>query len=90
MLAARFGPIVESLGASRRLTVSAVEVRYLAPVRSDDEVRVDVVLDRITKRSIRVHYDAFVDGEHVAEASSRYVCLDAGSGKPTSLPEEIA
>jgi acyl-CoA thioesterase FadM/ketosteroid isomerase-like protein len=82
----RFGQLDESLGPERRLTVAAVHVRYLAPVRADDLMRVEVALDRITERSIQVHYDAFVGETRVAEAGSRYVCLDARSGEPASLP----
>jgi acyl-CoA thioesterase FadM len=66
-----------------------VNVRYLAPVRSDDELRIEVALDRLTERSIQVHYDAFVEDARVAEARSSYVCLDAVSGEPASLPERI-
>jgi uncharacterized protein len=86
----RFGQLDASLGPDRRLTVAAVNVRYLAPVRSDDELRIEVTMDRLTKRSIQVHYDAFVGDARVAEASSRYVCLDTESGEPASLPEGIA
>jgi acyl-CoA thioesterase FadM/ketosteroid isomerase-like protein len=82
----RFGALDESLGPDRRLTVAAVNVRYLAPVRADDELRIEVALDRIAERSIQVHYDAFVGGTRVAEAGARYVCLDGASGKPASLP----
>jgi YbgC/YbaW family acyl-CoA thioester hydrolase len=86
----RFGQIDATLGADRRLTVAAVNVRYLGPVRSDDELRIAVTLDRITKRSINVHYDAFVDDTHVAEGTSRYVCLDADTGQSSPLPDAIA
>jgi len=86
----RFGQLDASLGPDRRLTVAAVNVRYLAPVRYDDEVRIEVALDRLTGRSIQVHYDAFVDDARVAEASTRYVCLDTASGEPTQLPDRIA
>ena len=86
----RFGALDASLGPDRRLTVAAVNVRYLAPVRADDELRIEVALDRITERSIMVHHDAFVDDARVAEASSRYVCLDTESGEPASLPDGIA
>jgi YbgC/YbaW family acyl-CoA thioester hydrolase len=82
----RFGPLDASLGPDRRLTVAAVSVRYLAPVRADDELRIEVALDRLARRSIQVHYDAFVEDTRAAEASSRYVCLDANSGEPASLP----
>jgi acyl-CoA thioesterase FadM/ketosteroid isomerase-like protein len=86
----RFGGLDVSLGPERRLTVAAVDVRYLAPVRADDQLRIEVSLDRITERSIQVHYDAFVGGAHVAEAITRYVCLDAETGEPAPLPDGIA
>jgi uncharacterized protein len=86
----RFGSLDESLGPDRRLTVATVNVRYLAAVRSDDELRIEVTLDRITQRSIQVHYEAFVGDARVAEASSRYVCLDAETGEAHSLPGRIA
>jgi uncharacterized protein len=86
----RFGQLDASLGTDRRLTVAAVNVRYLAPARADDELRIDVVLDRITQRSIQVHYDAFAADNPVAEATSRYVCLNTQSGESAPLPHEIA
>jgi acyl-CoA thioesterase FadM/ketosteroid isomerase-like protein len=86
----RFGQLDASLGPDRRLTVAAVNIRYLAPVRADDELRIEVALDRITERSLQVHYDAFVENARVAEGGSRYVCLDAESGEPASLPDRIA
>ena len=86
----RFGPLDASLGPDRSLTVAAVNVRYFAPVRADDELRIDVTLDRLTKRSIQVHHEAFVGDARVAEATARYVCLDPESGKPASLPDGIA
>jgi YbgC/YbaW family acyl-CoA thioester hydrolase len=85
----RFGRLAVSLGPERRLTVAAVNVRYLAPVRCDDELRIEVALDRLTERSVQVHYDAFVEDVRVAEAASRYVCLDARSGEPASLPGKV-
>jgi acyl-CoA thioesterase FadM/ketosteroid isomerase-like protein len=85
----RFGPIDASLGPTRRLTVAAVNVRYLGQVRSDDQLRVEVALDRITKRSVQVHYEGFVGETRVVEANSRYVCVDVESGGPTALPEGV-
>jgi uncharacterized protein len=86
----RFGEIDESLGPERRLTVAAIDVRYLAAVRADDQLHIEVSLDRITERSIQVHYDAFVGDAHVAGARARYVCLDAETGDPAPLPDGIA
>jgi uncharacterized protein len=88
---ARFGSLDESLGPDRRLTVAAVSVRYLAPVRSDDELRIEVALDRLTRRSTQVHYDAFVDDARIAEATSRYVCIDVPqSGRARRLARASA
>jgi acyl-CoA thioesterase FadM len=87
---ARFGSLDASLGPDRRLTVAAVDVRYLAPVRADDEVQIEVSFDRISERSIQVRYQASVGETPVAEAGSRYVCLDADSGRPAPLPHRIA
>ena len=84
----RFGQIDASLGDERSLTVGAVKVNYIGGVCCDDEMQIFVSLDRITKRSITVHYDAVVDARTVAEATSRYVCLDR-AGNPTSLPDAI-
>jgi len=86
----RFAQLDATLGSDRRLTVAAVNVRYLAPVRSDDELRIEVSLDRFMEQSIQVRYAAFVGDAQVAEASSRYVCLDAESGDPAPLPDDIA
>jgi acyl-CoA thioesterase FadM/ketosteroid isomerase-like protein len=77
------------LGPDRHLTVAAVSVRYLGPVQADDELRVEVAIDRLTSRSIQVHYDAFVVDTQVAEASTRYVYVDA-AGTPTALPAGAA
>jgi YbgC/YbaW family acyl-CoA thioester hydrolase len=85
----RFGPVQDSLGPDRTLTVAAVEVRYLAPVRSDDELRIEVTFERITGGSIHVGYAASVEDVAVAAGRSRYVCVDVRSGKPAALPEAI-
>ena len=63
--------------------------RHLAPVRSDDQLRIEVTFDRITESSIHVRYAATVDDVPVAEAGSRYVCVGMQSGKRASLPEAI-
>lgn len=86
----RFGRIDDSLGADRRLTVAAVDVQYLGAVRADDVLRIAVSFDRITTRSIQVHYDAYVEDVPVASARARYVCLDVESGAPTPLPAAIS
>jgi acyl-CoA thioesterase FadM/ketosteroid isomerase-like protein len=87
---ARLGSLPDSLGPRRRLTVAAVDVSYLAPVRADDELRIEVVADRITARSLQMHYAAYVGELSVAHARSRYVCLDTETGEPTELPSGLS
>jgi acyl-CoA thioesterase FadM/ketosteroid isomerase-like protein len=84
-----FGRLEDSLGPDRTLTVAAVDVRYLAPVRADDQLRIEVTFDRVTRGAIHVHYAATVGDAPVAEARSRYVCLDPRSGQPAPLPAAI-
>jgi YbgC/YbaW family acyl-CoA thioester hydrolase len=86
----RFGALDVSLGRARALTVAAVDVRYLAPVRVDDELRVEVRLESLTERSVRARYDAWVGPTQVARASTCYVCLDSNTGRPAPLPDHIA
>lgn len=85
----RFGAVDASLGSGRSLTVAAVNVRYLLGVRSDDLLRVEVRFDRMTNRSIHVHYDAFVEAVRVAEADSHYVVVNTASGRSDCFPKRI-
>jgi acyl-CoA thioesterase FadM len=55
----------------------------------DDELRIEVALERITESSIHVQYNAYVANTGVAKATSRYVCLDSETGKPAALPDGI-
>ena len=82
----RAGPLADGPEPSRHLTVAAIDVLYLAPVHADDELRIEVVADRITARSLQIHFDARVGERPVAEARSRYVCLDVVTGEATDLP----
>ena len=78
----RFGQLDASPGPDRRLTLAAVNIRYLAPVRAGDELRIEVALDQITERSIQVHYDAFVEDARVAEGGSRYLRTQPWRAEP--------
>jgi len=83
---ARFGTLYDALGPDRRLVVTEVNLQIQDGVTVDDELQVDVSLDRIDETSIRVHYDGLVRGVNLAQGTVRYVCLDAASGRPTALP----
>ncbi len=87
---ARLGvSLQDTLDPDRRLTLASVEVDYPAPVRVDDELQVEVHLDRRSARSLQIHYDARVGEVVAASGSSRYVCLDARSGRPAAFPGAV-
>jgi len=65
-----------------------VSLQILDGVTVDEQLQIDVALDRIEETSVRVHYDALVRGTQVAEGTVRYVCIDSASGRPTSLPTQ--
>jgi|SRR5947209_2432730 len=82
------GPLDASLGDERQITMRSVDVEYLAPVRVDDLVEIEVFLDQISERTIQLFYRAFVADRSVANARSRYVCLD-DSGAPAPWPDNV-
>jgi uncharacterized protein len=79
----------EALEPGRRLTLAQIRVDYRAPVRVDDELLVEVHLDRLGPRSLQIHYEARVGDADAARGSSRYVCLDAVSGEPAPFPATV-
>ncbi len=69
------------------LAVSEADIRYHAPARYDDEIRVTTRLTRVRSRGVVFDYivsDA-VSGRTLATARTRLVCLD-GEGRPRILP----
>jgi uncharacterized protein len=63
----------ERLGADASLTVTAIDLRFLAPDRADGELRVEVALDRVTDHAVQAHFDVFAADARIAEAIARYV-----------------
>lgn len=72
------------------LAVSDVSVRYHAPARYEDLIRVRTTLTDLRSRLIAFEYlVANADsGQRLAAARTRLVSLDRG-GRPTAMPEYI-
>jgi len=69
------------------LAVSEATVRYLAPARFDDLVRVETTLTTVRSRAVTFDYviSHAESGTRLATAHTALVCIDT-SGRPTAMP----
>jgi acyl-CoA thioester hydrolase len=72
------------------LVVAEASIRYHAPARYDDTVRVSTALSRLGSRGLTFDYmiTNADTGQRLASASTTLVALDA-AGKAASIPPEI-
>ena len=72
------------------LAVAEARVRYLAPARFDDFVRVETSLAGVRSRAVTFDYviSNAVSGVRLATAHTALVSIDS-SGRPTALPAEF-
>ena len=87
----------ESLGLSYRdleargimLAVTRLEVRYAAPARYDDVLRLQTGLSRATKVKLEHEYRLTRDDILLSTGTTTVACLDR-QGKPQLLPLELS
>ena len=72
------------------LAVAEASIRYHAPARYDDLIRVETRLVDVRSRAITFEYliRHAVSGDRLASARTLLVCLDP-SGKPAPLPADV-
>jgi len=72
------------------LAVSDLSIRYHAPARYDDVVRVTTTLASVRSRAIVFDYVivSATNGDRLATASTTLIALDR-SGRPVSLPPDV-
>jgi acyl-CoA thioester hydrolase len=72
------------------LAVAEATVRYLAPARFDDPVRVETTLTSVRSRAVTFDYviSHAETGTRFASAYTALVSIDS-SGRPTALPPEF-
>ena len=79
-------------GAGTFLAVAEAQVRYLAPARYDDVVRIATRVEQIQSRAITFAYElSRIDPApelRLASASTRLIALDS-SGRPRRLPPDL-
>jgi acyl-CoA thioester hydrolase len=73
------------------LAVAEVSVRYLAPARYDDEIRVETRITEVRSRSLRLEYTVsrVADDATLATAYTALVSIDPATGRPIALPPRI-
>ena len=72
------------------LAVAEATVRYLAPARFDDPVRIETTLASVRSRAVTFDYviSHAETGTRFATAHTALVSIDS-SGRPTALPSEF-
>ena len=83
------GGYEEMVAAGLDLVVAEATVRYLAPLRFDDEFEVAITVARLGETSMTTHYALSRDGEPVAEGELIHVFVSAGKGAKAPIPAPV-
>ena len=72
------------------LAVSEAQIRFVAPARYDDLIRVETTLSRVSSRAVTFDYVVLnaASGAKLATASTTLISLDP-NGKVIALPPEV-
>ena len=71
------------------MVVAEATVRYLAPLRFDDEMEVVARITRLGDTSMTTELVIEDGGEPAAEGELRHVFIETGGGKTAGIPEPI-
>ena|ERR1044072_594104 len=71
------------------MVVAESNVRYLAPCRYDDELLVDVHVDRVGNTSLVLRFDIHNGDLLATEVVNRYVWIDKATKRPARPPDEL-
>jgi acyl-CoA thioester hydrolase len=73
-----------------RLAVSDLTVRYHAPARYDDEIRVTTTMSEVRSRTITFDYliSHVASGRKLVSARTTLISID-GDGRPAALPDDV-
>ena len=77
--------------AGNGLAVVEASVRYHAPARYDDRIRVETVIANVGSRTVIFDYviTNADSGERLATARTTLICLDRTSGRVTTLSPQL-
>jgi acyl-CoA thioester hydrolase len=69
--------------------VAEAAVRYLTPLRFDEEIDLVTRVVELGKTSMRIAIAVERDGEVCAEGENRYVVVDPAGGAKTPIPDAV-
>ena len=69
--------------------VAETQLRYLAPARLDDALRVTVQLQQRGQASLHVQQQAWRGDTLLCEGRIRIGCVDAGTFRPRRIPNDV-
>lgn len=69
--------------------VTDTRVRYRAPARLDDELRLTVALSALGTASMTLQQQAWRDQTLLADGEIRIGCVDDGTFRPRRIPTEV-
>lgn len=72
-----------------RLPVAHADADYLLPLRHEDEIAVTLTVAQLGRTSYTVAYEFRCGGELRARLRTAHVFLDAQSGRPSDLPQDM-
>ncbi len=65
------------------------KLKYFAPVKFDDLLELNLVVDDLGRTSFKILYSIEVAGKKVSEGHTHHVCVNLNSGKSVKLPPEL-
>jgi acyl-CoA thioester hydrolase len=83
------GPWQEMVERGVDAVVAEANVRFRAPARYDDVIRLEARIARLGTTSITTEIDVVRDGELLVEGSLRHVFVDVGNWDRTQMPDWI-
>jgi len=65
------------------------EADYMAPMRHGQQIEVRILIESPVNSSFALKYEFITNDELCARASTRHVFIDAGTGNPISIPDDL-
>ena len=73
-------------GGGLDMVVVEAGLRYLRPVRFDDELRIECRISELARASFTFQYRLLRDGELCATGFTRHACVDTAKMRPVRVP----
>jgi acyl-CoA thioester hydrolase len=89
MWRAAVGPWQEMVQRGIDAVVAETNLRFHAPARFDDELRLHVRIARLGETAVTTEIDVMRDEELLLAGWLRHVCVDTGTWKKTTIPDWV-